>query len=92
MLVAIDLAAEPVLLAIDLRLLGFGEMAIMILAVIADFVVEPGLFPFETRRLAGRQLTGFHALRDTVLLVVRNTADIQILWKPFIAVFLLLTV
>jgi hypothetical protein len=59
-LVAIDLAAEPVLLAIHLRLLAFGEMAIMILAVIADFVVQP--------------------------------ADIQILQKLFIAVFLLLTV
>ena len=51
-LVAIDIPAQPILLAIDLRLLTVREMAAILTAITANLVVEPGFLALQIGGLA----------------------------------------
>jgi len=55
-LVAIDIPAELVLLAVDLGLLFIGQIAAISFAILADFVVQLGFPVLQVRRLASREL------------------------------------
>ena len=75
MLGAIDLAAQLVLLAIDLRALGLGQVSVVVLPVVADFAIQPRFPGLQPRRLARREAARFDALRNAVLLVLAPLVD-----------------
>ena len=51
-LVAIDIPAQPILLAIDLRLLAIREMAVILTAITANLVIQPGFLALQVLGLA----------------------------------------
>src|SRR5271166_4724725 len=73
-LLAVDRIGRAILLAIDLTMLGWGQMAAVGRAIGFHFMIDRGFTAFQVRSFAGRQLAALHALRDAVLLVFRPLA------------------
>src|SRR5215472_8739998 len=69
--VAIDLARQLVLLAIDLLALRLRQLAAVGRAVVPHFPVDFRLFALEVRGLAGGELSALDTLPDAVLLIFR---------------------
>jgi hypothetical protein len=59
---AVDLAAQRILLLVDLLVLGGSEFAAIGRAVGVDFVIDGRLSLFGSRRFAGRQSAGGDAV------------------------------
>jgi hypothetical protein len=74
-LIVVDLAAEFVLLLMDLVPFGRGQLAAIQCAIGVDFLVDRRFFLLHVGRLAGSQLAGFYPLRDAVLLILRPLAN-----------------
>src|SRR5690242_1431039 len=68
--VAMDLVADVVLFAVDLRALLLVQVAAVCRSIVADLLMDTRLIVFDTARLLVRQLTRAHAVRDPLLLNV----------------------
>src|SRR5689334_24765813 len=67
-LVPIDLAADLVLLMVDLPAVFWGEFAAVGLAIIADFAIQLGFFVLELRGFSRRELARLDTLSNAFLL------------------------
>src|SRR5271165_1939779 len=74
-LLLVDLLAEPVLLPVDLRFLGIGQLAAVGRAIARYFAVECALLVLQLGSLSGRQCSRLDALCDPVLLVLPALPD-----------------
>ena len=65
-----DVSALPILLPIDLAFLGCGQVSAVEFPVGADFLIDGGFILLKTGCLAGTELAGGDAGRDSVLLIL----------------------
>jgi len=77
-LLVINLAADTVLLAVNLALFFIGEIAAVLSTVVTDFAVETGFLVLQVRRFPGRELARLHALGDTILLVLLARLNLRV--------------
>src|ERR1700690_3149240 len=69
-LVAVNLAALPILLMLDLVVLCTREMAAIRRAIAARLVVDGGFVVFDVRSFTPRQLPEMNSLIDAILLAI----------------------
>ena len=69
-LVAVNLAALPILLMLDLVVLCTRQMAAIRRAIAARLVVDGGFVVFDVRRFTPRELSGMNSLIDAILLAI----------------------
>src|SRR5580698_3634093 len=76
--VAIDAPRLLVLLVVNGLAVLLGQVAIILCAHAALFVVDARLLVLQVRGFAGRELTALHALCDALLLVALALVDVVI--------------
>src|SRR5258708_7663931 len=84
-LCVVDAFAQPVLLAVDLRLFFVGEVAAIRLALRANLFVEIGLLVLQTHGFLGSQRAILDAVSNARLLVLLALLDAalrRIIRKP----------
>jgi hypothetical protein len=67
-LVPVNLVAQTILSVVYRGSFASRQVAVVVFAVVADAMVQPGFLMFQRTRFPGRQLPAPHALRDAVLL------------------------
>ena len=68
-LIAINIPAQLILLAIDLRLFLVRQVAAVLPAILTDLMIQPGFFVLQIGRFVRRQGTILHAIRNPILLI-----------------------
>ena len=69
-LIAIDIAAQLILLAIDLRFFFVRQISAVLPAVMTNLVVQPGFFVLKIGCLMRCQRTIRHPIRNPILLIL----------------------
>ncbi len=69
-LIAIDVAGKPVLLAVEPGTIRGRQMPVIRFPHVALFLIQPGFFGFQVLGFPGSELTALHPICDPVLLVL----------------------
>jgi hypothetical protein len=75
MFVGIDVVAQPVLLRVDLLVLGLRQLSSVGLTVVTNLAIEIGFPAFERLGFAGGQLPRVDTVGDPVLLIFTTVVD-----------------